>query len=338
MRTTHSQYVSLSDLRSQRLGPSRIKVPREGLLVSRRFQVQRGPPNRGALGIGHDVVPTRAGLEGGRWKVGHVNPVLLVRREENEFLRAGDDGVDVLVVVLVEGGHGALVAAPEVRRLRLAPQRLGRPGRPIPREVAQQAGKLALQAVVLQLNVGHLLATSGTRKRRDEVGEGRGNVGGLTKEIGAVAAPSRDRVSPPVGREGHADLAVAQRGTNVGVGPLPDRGPVGAGAPKDDGPVLRDVVPIKAEGIDAIGGRGRLLRDAIPDVEIPRLPTREETMAAGEEEKSQSNGLSAGCIACSLSHLLGGSAEALLAVLLLHDPLLPDKTCNFSGGNGKSRH
>ena len=68
------------------------------------------------------------------------------------MLAAEDLHVDVLVVVLVQGGHGARVADPEVDGVGLLLQGNACPGY-VALDVAEERGVLVPQVVVLRLGV-----------------------------------------------------------------------------------------------------------------------------------------------------------------------------------------
>jgi len=71
-------------------------------------------------------------------------------------LLPGDLHVDVLVVVLVQGGHGARVADPEVDGVRVAGEGQAGPGDGA-RDVGKEGGVLVAEVVVLGLGVADFL-------------------------------------------------------------------------------------------------------------------------------------------------------------------------------------
>lgn len=84
----------------------------------------------------------------------NVHPVEVGGREKEEVLLPGYDSVEVLVVVLVEGGLGAMVADPKVDSFRQAPQSLRGPG-DVALYIWGEGRVLGPEAVVLLLSIGY---------------------------------------------------------------------------------------------------------------------------------------------------------------------------------------
>lgn len=171
------------------------------------------------------------------------------------MLLAGDHGVEVLVMVLVEGGVGPGIADPEVDGVGVGPAKsLGGP-RDVGVHVAGEGRVLGAKAVVLLLRVGD----EGGRGVGDEAeggGEGHGlDVGRGEAEGGGDVGVGGEGVGA-AGRgevDGHGLVAEGPEEVGVGGPQGPgDGGPVGRGGGGDDaGLVGGDVVAKESEG-----GRG----------------------------------------------------------------------------------
>lgn len=261
-----------------------VKVERKrrrlhGQLLGRRRARVDAAPGNDPLGHFHLQLkpqlapPLGALLRGnvaGGGVVADVETVVLGGGQQEEVLLAGQNDVNVVVVVLVEGGDGVGVAYPEVDGLGEAAERLGGP-RHVRVHVTGDRRVLPAEAVVLLLRVryqaggrvgspdkpdrGREVDTADVRGRKAPRGPGSPWVRVRGKRIGA-----------PVGGEVEGDGGGAECVGEVGGGG-PERrgGPVASGRGGDEERAARgDVVAEERERrrgqADARHGGGVLRR------------------------------------------------------------------------------
>ena len=169
-----------------------------------------------------------------------VEAVVLGRGQQEEVLLAGDNDVNVVVVVLVEGGDGVGVADPEVDGLGEAAERLAGPGH-VRIHVTGDRRVLPAEAVVLLLRVRY--QAGGRVGCPDEPDRGRevdaADVRGCKapRGSGAAGAPRvrGKRVGAAVGGEVEGDGGGAECVGEVGGGgPERHSGPVAGGRGGDE--------------------------------------------------------------------------------------------------------
>lgn len=106
--------------------------------------------------------------------VADVHTMNIGGRKEQEMLLARNDCVEILVVVLVEGGLREMVANPEINSFGEAPEGLGGP-RDVSFAVQRQRRVLGAEAVVLLLRVSHVFSGIGIDDEIESFWEGHAN-------------------------------------------------------------------------------------------------------------------------------------------------------------------
>lgn len=103
--------------------------------------------------------------------VTNVQAMNIGRWKQQEVLLAGDNGVEILVVILVEGGSGVMVTDPEVHSFGLGANGLGGPGE-VGVAVGGKRGIFGAKAIVLLLRVSHQVGGVGGGDEAKGLGEG----------------------------------------------------------------------------------------------------------------------------------------------------------------------
>lgn len=140
--------------------------------------------------------------------------------EEEEVLLAGEDGIEILIVVLVEGGVREMVADPQVNGFREATKSFRRPG-DVGLNIGDEGRVLGNEAIVLLLRVRHQTAAiaagyymaEGVRK------EHALNMRGGEAEVRGGRGHGGEGIGATIGSEVEGDGRVAEGVGEVGVGP-----------------------------------------------------------------------------------------------------------------------
>lgn len=152
-------------------------------------------------------------------------------RKQQEMLLTGNDGVEILVVVLVERGLGEMVANPKINSFGEASEGVGGP-RDVSVAVLSQRRVLGPEAVVLLLGIRHEIGGMGIDDEIKSFREGhaQGVCGGEAEGRWVFGIYGDGSVGSAIGGKVEGDMSRGEGSSEVGiVGPGGEGGPVKSG-------------------------------------------------------------------------------------------------------------